>query len=556
MSTLWTPLRSFLSIAALAPIPGVGISMAQALLLAGLSLSNYGANQIFYKTIDYMKNHGGQLVAVVPGDLSDNIFQVAIGATRSQATQIYLAESEGLSLSSPSIQMVYDAHSDGSGVQRIIFETPPITGFLGLTTPGSLGEITIECQSQTDALCVKRTDEMVKLVYTTFDIAFRAVHHADGTFIHPNEIVQAVDAYNNVMKTEIGQMVRQSSPNYQVALNNFAEESKREGWIMLGAWYWTLSGLQENVAEAIKNEPVYHGTVWHNVSEFMLPDYDDVMEILADYESISLGLIQDAAQVHATIEKNANGSPRGIWNTVQGYFNYLPSNGLDWIIESLTKGDPIANLKDIGDTLIDAAEIALVSSAVGDIVIKLSPQGRLARAKAKVGSKIDKSKWASAIKDSGIPQKAGKAASMLASLIAIPIFIMGLFFAYYLPALPFILWMAAVAGLMVLMVEVMVAAPIWFVAHAIPEGDGIAGQHGRQGYMMYLSVIFRAPLMVIGFFASYVMIHSFSWLIGRAVQIFFAGFIQLLDEGLGSSLIISSGLSHSWPSWVLLLSSW
>ncbi|MFK5948059.1 MAG: DotA/TraY family protein [Methylococcales bacterium] len=100
-----------------------------------------------------------------------------------------------------------------------------------------------------------------------------------------------------------------------------------------------------------------------------------------------------------------------------------------------------------------------------------------------------------------------------------PVFILAIFFAYYLPALPFILWMSAVAGLMIMVVEVMVAAPIWIVAHALPEGDGMAGNQAKQGYMMYLSLTFRAPLMVVGFFASYIMIQSFSWLLGKSFMI-------------------------------------
>ena len=36
---------------------------------------------------------------------------------------------------------------------------------------------------------------------------------------------------------------------------------------MLGSWYWTLAGLQENTAKAVKNEPEYNDSDWHLITE-------------------------------------------------------------------------------------------------------------------------------------------------------------------------------------------------------------------------------------------------------------------------------------------------
>lgn len=50
----------------------------------------------------------------------------------------------------------------------------------------------------------------------------------------------------------------------------------------------------------------------------------------------------------------------------------------------------------------------------------------------------------------------------------------------------------------------------WIAAHAMPEGEGIAGQHGRKGYLMLINILLRPSLMVIGFFLSIVLISVFS----------------------------------------------
>jgi hypothetical protein len=78
--------------------------------------------------------------------------------------------------------------------------------------------------------------------------------------------------------------------------------------------------------------------------------------------------------------------------------------------------------------------------------------------------------------------------------------------------------MSAMIGWLILIVETLFAAPLWAVGHLIPEGDGFAGQHGRQGYMLMLGILARPPLMVAGFFASIIIFTA----IGKGVA---AGFM-------------------------------
>lgn len=72
--------------------------------------------------------------------------------------------------------------------------------------------------------------------------------------------------------------------------------------------------------------------------------------------------------------------------------------------------------------------------------------------------------------------------------------------AYYIPMVPYMLWFFGVVGWLMMVVESVVAAPIWAAAHSMPEGGGIAGQHARNGYMLLLNVIIRPMLMLFGFF--------------------------------------------------------
>lgn len=105
---------------------------------------------------------------------------------------------------------------------------------------------------------------------------------------------------------------------------------------------------------------------------------------------------------------------------------------------------------------------------------------------------------------------AGKAAGADTALLAVtelisgpvfavagPLTLMGAVLSGVVPMLPYILWIGVVLGWMVLVVEAVIAAPLWAVAHMAPDGDGVVGR-GGQGYMLVLSLTLRPALMVLG----------------------------------------------------------
>ena len=82
------------------------------------------------------------------------------------------------------------------------------------------------------------------------------------------------------------------------------------------------------------------------------------------------------------------------------------------------------------------------------------------------------------------------------------------------------------------MVEALVAAPLWLCAHALPEGDGAAGQHGKRGYFLLLGILIRPPLMVAGFFAAVILMNVVGRLLGAGFEIFVGGTMQTKIIGI------------------------
>jgi conjugal transfer/type IV secretion protein DotA/TraY len=93
--------------------------------------------------------------------------------------------------------------------------------------------------------------------------------------------------------------------------------------------------------------------------------------------------------------------------------------------------------------------------------------------------------------------------------------------------------MSGILAWLMLVMESLCAAPLWAAAHALPEGDGLAGDHGRKGYLLFLGVLLRPPLMVFGFLMAMALLNGLGRVIGLAFSAF--GFDYLSEGFLGIS---------------------
>ena len=134
------------------------------------------------------------------------------------------------------------------------------------------------------------------------------------------------------------------------------------------------------------------------------------------------------------------------------------------------------------------------------------------------------------------------------NFLAVPIFtgllailLPGIMIAYVLPMIPYVMWMAGVAGWIILVCEAMVAVPLWMLAHMTVGGEGL---HGRalEGWGLLFNVVFRPVLMIIGLFLGYFVFDCMSWLIRESFGIA-AGFVLangwLVTNFIGIGVLLS-----------------
>lgn len=80
-----------------------------------------------------------------------------------------------------------------------------------------------------------------------------------------------------------------------------------------------------------------------------------------------------------------------------------------------------------------------------------------------------------------------------------PVFVGGILLAYYVPTIPFLIWTAALVGWFIVVIEALVAAPLWILAISRVDGDeGFFGRTGQSGLFLFLGVLIRPFAMLFG----------------------------------------------------------
>lgn len=522
-STLWTPIRSVSAIAMLMPLPGAGgVSLLQALLLMCISVGSNSANYVWSNALNWISSNGGNMVTAMPTSYSTATYQLASQILEAEVSQEYMARVAGGSgAAGQTATSNTDLSTFGGWFDKISTISTGVQGvgnnrniYIEFLSPvpelsGKLGKIALQCDADYEAMCQTEQQAVMTMIETLKPLAVQIANlqPADGTVIN-----QAVQTFNQAAYQAIEQSIAavgdKNGQNAQT--QKFVDTATERGWIYAGAWYWTLGGMQERIQNALEKVPAFKEAVdADEVREHGLQDYNDVIAL---YQNVKYKN-NDDIKAATRAGQDGNSVFNGLRDMASEAFVGLPK----MLIEATTKGDPIANLKAVGSYGINTTVSVGVGLLVADAAYSNSYVGKIASiALGSLTSSVSDSEAAS-VKGGGVV----KALFGVVAMVLVPIVAFFMYVTYYLPAIPLILYAAGVVGWLIMIMETVAIAPLWAAAHAIPEGEGFAGQHGKQGYMLFMNVLMRPSLMVVGFFMSMIMIKGVSWFVGQTLIIYF-----------------------------------
>lgn len=505
-SSLWMPLRFVGAMGAMAPI-FKGLSLFQVVILACIGFSINLGNFVWSLGTDYFVEHGGQITVQAPDQNVTHYAAIANGALESLTLQYYLNERRGLGIS-PGGKWDYSGNWIRSG------------GEYRFTFNGNTGSIMVECVDESDALCRGKVNAVGTAISSLSSVASQLANPATpADSIDPQALHNAAGNINATILSSLQSYAKQGQ--LKTKLQDFQEVSKQYGWFIAGSSYWSISWINQEVREAMYSGISYAPREYTR-SEMLamtygLHDYEAMQERVANYIKTAYaarrGIRDTTANPAVTDEGRALGE---IGNWLRATLNGLVSaNILPIAVDKLSTNDPIMAVSNVGDYFIGTAWGLAAALGVVDVAHSMG------KAIPLVGNAVP---------------NLDKYISFVLFSVFLPLLLYGLALAYYLPAIPFIRWISALAGWAILIVEALVAAPIWLCAHALPEGEGAAGQHGKRGYPLLLGIIIRPPLMVAGFFAAVILLNVLGRVIGAGFEMFIAGTSQTKVIGLTGTI--------------------
>ena len=513
--TLWTPIRSAFAMVLLAPIPGVGLSLIQGALLLMIWFSIGGANYLATQATAYMVKQGGSIsgLSVAGGTkLAKQILQSEITSQYFVNFETPTGAASKFPLDSNPVWTPGTPETGAYGFWTYTFNSPPSSGL----PQGDLGSITIPCLSQGGPMCTARKDAVSQMISTEYAYAQKLVNASQAAAgsssialnnkpattpppLTDTAIVQAGQTYDAAETAAIPQEVAVSNPALQKTLTTLNQNVQHFGWFSLGTFYWDIAAVNEKVQSRIDQSTRWSGY-----------DTSAIVKALGttDTKGLTAVLSQATATIQATQPPSASQKANSLLNKV------FSSDGA-WYAEGpadlLLSGDPIANLQRVGDWIVNGE----IPAAIAGVTLARVAAGA---AKRSPGGLLDDLPLVGSVAGAGT--SIVKALTPYVFALVLGLFLVGTLWAYYIPSVPFILWTMAIIGWLIFLVEALVGSVIWAAGIALPEGEGIFGPRGDQGVMLFLNVMFRPALMVIGFFSSFVLIGVVGNWVGASVSVF------------------------------------
>lgn len=512
-STVWYPVRMIWGAATLIPIFG-GFGLGQSIYMYSGLASVGAANMLTTTAIEQTAKFTEMVQAptISPAtssataEMADNLYQMWL------CQQVLTSRTDVAPSSQVQLKVITAGIQLGSAAEPTLcgrVTVTPATSFRSANTLGfSVNSVNYQGIANAVAQNIGQAHQTA-LVKMSNDLALNAqswyakyqAAKASGTPIADLEgnVIEAVRiTYNEAVRQSLHDLLSQ---NQTKALTDQAiQNMKATGWIGIGAWYSTFAEVNAAMADATKVE-IHFSPPTTTDSEYVeaLAAFRKSLTQLAargqdpgstDAE-MSAGSLATRLIKRAFCENNTGNLSIGQCFVGAGMSAVYQDSGGNGLV------DPIIASKNFGDYLMTGAETLLVVASGLEIAMSTADAAKDTIAGKTAGF------FTGGLSDVAIGalKAVGKVAVRIIYFFMMPLFVVGLGLAVYLPLVPFIAWFSGVLTWFAAFVESLIASPLWSMVHLEGEGEGM-GRRSQHGYLFLANMLLRAPLMVIAFFVA------------------------------------------------------
>ncbi|MDH0342170.1 DotA/TraY family protein [Chromobacterium haemolyticum] len=286
----------------------------------------------------------------------------------------------------------------------------------------------------------------------------------------------AANNYENALRNAAKNAVSQTNDR---ARSDFLKAAKDGGWIFAGTWYNHIVKMNDVMQSTLNGLPTSEPIDITDVeTKEVLQTYQDAMATADEYAKNRVEGIRQVYHSETDIRMPQQGE--GAWEYVKKLISAPFMGAINQMTQEIAGSNlnHMSQMKSFGDTLVGAggallATLAMATGAANSVAAKVT---------------------------AGLGFDAGAVLQFISGIstfMVLALFAFGVTLSTYVPMIPFITWLTSVVNWFVLVLESVIAGPLFAVAHVHPDGDDAVGKAGH-GYMMILSLIMRPALMLFG----------------------------------------------------------
>lgn len=522
-SSIWFTIRNGVGFTLLVPIPSLGYSFAQLLMLwatmMGVGIANLGTS-----AATNVLTSGGSMVAspVAPQvtSLAKSLFEDNLCAVAANTGLQSVSSQTGAALTQDEITEETFVPQTASG--KVVLMNPGgdscggaqvslASSSSGSSTTSSTGMMAFspDTSSITSALS-NAQQSALSTMQSTLNSAAQAYVSAvlSSSTSAPPDPQQTINNAAQAYQSSIQSAIQSASGNISSMSSTLTSNLTQNGWSMLGAWYQSFAIANSELSNSAQATATAVGST--DLSDLPFPDvYNNVMAVynkqLEQDESTNVPAVGSATSSTGVAAGSGTSSwanlvsvstdPQHILAAIfpgQNIVNYVTST----MSTSGTGGtvNPIIGMKNMGDSILSSGWI-MFDLYIANAATNGAMSSGLGWVAKQVGGIATGGVATSA---NSAFQAAVKAAGPVIILLLVSLFFFGVMLSVYLPMLPFMIWFGGIVSWFVTVCEGVVAAPLWAFAHLDGEGEGM-GPKTTHGYIFLLNLMLRPAFMVVGF---------------------------------------------------------
>lgn len=293
----------------------------------------------------------------------------------------------------------------------------------------------------------------------------------------PGAIETATEHYLTTLRNAAKTAVQNTNDR---ARADFLKTAESSGWLFAGTWYnhiVKMNDVMQSTLNALPTSDAISISDGRETTE-ALQNYQDAMSVVNEYARNRVSEVKNV--YHQDTDARLPQEGEGAWEYIRKMISAPFMGAINQMTEEIAGSNlnHISQMKSFGDSIIGAgwALTGAMATAAG-VSNSWAAQGTT-KTVFDIGAAL------------GV-------VSGILSTIVLMVLVAGASLSIYAPLIPFITWTASVVNWFVLVIEAVLAAPLWAAAHIHPDGDDAVGR-GGQGYMMILSLVMRPALMLFG----------------------------------------------------------